>query len=373
MNRSSLLSPILILICIWPPTAFSQPAHDEKTTENDRPRVEVKISDVSAPGTDQALKVVEFEAASVGRTMKYMVLLPEGYETSKGSYPALYLLHGLFQNYTIWSAMGVPDYVKRYSLIVVMPDAGNSWYVNWSESPEGELDNWEDLIVNDIIPSVDRIFRTVPSREGRAINGLSMGGYGAMTIGLRHPMMFSSIGSHSGALGYARNARRYLETGEGPGPNVVPPQIADDRDAQVSGLLRIPGFTTQQERHPKGTAFATLEECDAHDPFFLIRTVPPQRLPHIYLDCGLDDRLLRVTQEFASLLLVNGIPFTYGQTPGDHHPSYWAREMAQSIAVQYAILERNTGAWEYHQSINEAAAEAEAQLEELQQETPNGP
>jgi len=117
----------------------------------------------------------------------------------------------------------------------------------------------------------------------------------------------------------------------------------------------------QHERYPNGTAFMTVEECNAYDPFFLISRVPTRYLPHIYIDCGLDDTLLGVSQEFVTHLLANNIPFTYGQTPGEHRPSYWTREVAQSIAVQYAVLERIVRVWEYRQA--EAAAAAEAATE----------
>src|SRR5690606_39300703 len=65
------------------------------------------------------------------------------------------------------------------------------------------------------------LFRS--SREGRAISGVSMGGYGALTIGLRHPSMFCSIGAQSGALDFARSARAKLEAGDPPQRNVAPP------------------------------------------------------------------------------------------------------------------------------------------------------
>ncbi|MCH8205296.1 MAG: hypothetical protein IID09_09035 [Candidatus Hydrogenedentes bacterium] len=378
MIRLSVPFLVLILACICPIAAFGQDEHQHETAESEELDVDVKVYDVNAPDIDQPLKIVEFEAVSIGRLTKYMVLLPEDYETSEKRYPVLYLLHGLLQNYTVWPAMGVPEYVKKYDLIVVMPDAGNSWYINWSQSAEGEYNNWEDFIVYDVIHSVDQVFRTVPSREGRAINGLSMGGYGAITIGLRHPTMFSSIGSHSGALAYARNARVNLETGKTPAPNVIPPPMNDDRDAGVSDLVRIPGFTMQHERYPNGTAFTTVEECNAYDPFFLITKIPARMLPHIYLDCGLDDSLLGVSQEFATQLLANNIPFTYGQSPGEHRPSYWSREVAQSLAVQYAILQRNVRVWEYRQEVAaaEAAAAAEAEDQpggEKPQAPSNGP
>src|SRR5688572_11808047 len=89
-------------------------------------------SAVSAQGL--ALKAVEFSSPAVGRTMKYNIVLPLDYDTSTKRYPVLYLLHGLSQNYTAWGLQnGTPFYAGLYDdLIVVMPDGGNSWYVNWA-------------------------------------------------------------------------------------------------------------------------------------------------------------------------------------------------------------------------------------------------
>jgi S-formylglutathione hydrolase FrmB len=84
------------------------------------------------------LKTVEFASPSVGRTLKYNILLPRSYASSSQRYPVLYLLHGLTQNYTVWGLQnGAPFYAGFYSdLIVVMIDGGNSWYVNWTAADD---------------------------------------------------------------------------------------------------------------------------------------------------------------------------------------------------------------------------------------------
>ena len=157
---------------------------------------------------------VEFHSPAVDRTMKYNVVLPPDYESSDERYPVLYLLHGLTQDYTTWSRLGAPFYAREIGeLIVVMPDGGNSWYVNWAESGEGQKNDWEDHVVRDVVAHVDANFRTIARREGRAIAGLSMGGYGALTMGLRNSEMFISIGSTSGALEHAKQAAERLRVG----------------------------------------------------------------------------------------------------------------------------------------------------------------
>ncbi len=315
--------------------------------------VEVKIYDVHTQHLDRPLKLVEFEAPAIGRVTKYMVLLPADYETSGKVYPVLYLLHGFSQNYTVWPIMGIGSHVGNKDLIVVMPDGGNSWYINWAESEGEELNNWEDFVIYDLIHSVDQTFRTVPAREGRAIAGLSMGGYGALTIGLRHPNLFCSIGSESGALDYARAARTRLEGGEPPIKNEIPAPRDDDRDSNVPDLIKIPGFTMQHERYPHGFAFKTVEDAMKYDPFELVKQVPVKYLPHIYMDCGLDDGLLNTNLEFAALLMANKVPFAYAQTPGAHGANYWTRELATEVNVQYVVLERNVKAWMIRQAAEE--------------------
>ena len=340
------LAAMLILI----PSTFAQ---DTASTDADTSDVvpveeidvEVTIQGIDVPGISQDLRIVDFEALSIGRLTKYMLFLPEGYDAPENQgrrYPVLYLLHGFSQNYTVWPMMGVSQYLDLYTdLIIVMPDAGNSWYINWAESEGGELNNWEDFIIYDVIHNVDQTFRTVPSREGRAISGLSMGGYGALVLGLRHPDMFSSIASHSGALDYARTARKRIEAGEDPMRSTSPLPLGDPREENVPDLIAIPGFTKQHERYPNGVNFKTVEECDSYDPFFLAQNIPAKVLPHIYLDCGLQDGLIATNKEFALLLMNNDIPFTWGQSPGEHRPSYWGREVAQSLGTQYSVLQRN--------------------------------
>src|SRR5215831_9056604 len=84
------------------------------------------------------VKTVEFSSEAVGRKMKYNIVLPEKYEQSTDRYPVLYLLHGYSSNYRAWARMSVPEYAHAYDLIVVMPDVGNSWYINWAVSEEGQ-------------------------------------------------------------------------------------------------------------------------------------------------------------------------------------------------------------------------------------------
>jgi putative tributyrin esterase len=291
-----------------------------------------------APAQAPPVKTVEFTSEAVGRKMKYNLVLPAKYEQTTDRYPVLYLLHGLTSNYTAWARMGVQDYARALDLIVVMPDVGNSWYVNWARSEDGQKNRWEDAIIKDLIGHVDATYRTIAKREGRAINGLSMGGYGGLMLGLKHPDLFCSIGTHSGAIAYARQVGERLKSGqELPRPMREPSTMADPR-------IAIEGFSSQAERTPKGQIFVTAEDAAAYDPFQIVLKVPREKLPHIYIDCGTEDRLIAANQEFLKLLMEKKIPFTYAQSEGGHTAPYWTREVGHSMAVQYALIQRHLAA-----------------------------
>jgi putative tributyrin esterase len=289
------------------------------------------------PAFGQALPVqtVEFASQAVGRKMKYNIVLPAKYEQTTDRYPVLYLLHGYSSNYTAWARLKVPEYARAFDLIVVMPDAGNSWYVNWAKSEDGQKNQWDDYFVKDLIGHVDATYRTLAKREGRAINGLSMGGYGGLVLGLKHPELFCSIGSHSGAVAIAKQAGERLK--EGQGPALRKRTLSDKPDPRIG----VEGFSSQVERSPKGQMFATAEDAAANDPFQLVLKVPRDKLPHIYVDCGTEDRLIEGSRAFVKLLMDHKIPFTYAESGGGHTAPYWAREVGHSMAVQYTVIQRN--------------------------------
>ncbi len=307
------------------------------------------LSLATAALAQEQVRTVEFYSPAVDRTMKYNILLPAEYDSSDERYPVLYLLHGRSQNYTAWSSQGAPVYAGLFSdLIVVMPDGGNSWYINFAESGGGQRNNWEDHIVRDIVGYVDGNYRTIALREGRAIAGLSMGGYGSLTLGLRHPEMFVSIGSTSGALSHGRDAARRLR-GEPArrraGRQRSPEEQAarDERDRRPNPDIGIDGFSTQIERNPEGRPFLTAEDADAYDPFTLIHQVRPEQLPHIYLDSGTEDRLIGDARELAQVLFEKDIQFDFMQMAGGHNGAYWTQSIGHIMSIQYEVMRRALG------------------------------
>src|SRR5262249_2328675 len=125
------------------------------------------------------------------------VILPEG--NHKPPFAVYYLLHGLSDDHTIWTRRtSIERYAANLPLIVIMPDGERGFYTDAKEGPK-----FETAPIHDLIGFVDQRFQTKPERAGRCIGGLSMGGYGAVKLALKHPDMFVSANSHSGALAWA--------------------------------------------------------------------------------------------------------------------------------------------------------------------------
>lgn len=307
---------------------------------------------VAAP-IPPGMETVDFFSPAVQRRMKFDIVLPQDYYSSDERYPVLYLLHGYMQNYTVWGRNLAAAYYARKlnDLILVLPDAGNSWFINYAVSEDGQTNNWEDHIIKDVIGYVDANFRTEARREGRAIAGLSMGGFGAYSLGLRHPEMFVSLGSTSGALSHARTAAAAISSGISGGTDTrsSAPRDSerqariDEADAFISKIIDIPGFSTQDERTPKGIDFETAEQAEAYDPFAIIYNVPRSQMPHLYMDAGTEDGLVNEARELAQLLMLNDVPFDYMQSEGRHNSEYWRRSIGHMLTIQHEVMQRALG------------------------------
>lgn len=276
-----------------------------------------------SPGAERSFSLVSFESPSVERRIALTIIVPEGYEDSQRRYPVLYLLHGRGGDENSWLDMGATQYAAQYEMIVVMPSMTPSWYVNWTQSRAGQKNDWADCVTRDLIGYVDSHYRTVASREGRAISGMSMGGYGALTLGFLNPDLFCSVSSIAGGLRFIDKLRDHLR-GQGPDP-LYPDKVRESKREMY-------------ERTPLGRMVTTLEECDAIDPFKLVLKVPRDRLPDIRIDCGVRDNLLEYSQRFARLLMEHKITFTFGQAPGGHNADYGARVLGDTMAHQYGAM-----------------------------------
>ena len=243
----------------------------------------------SAPAAGQQVLTREFTSKALGRVVQYRIILPASYAQEARRYPVLYLLHGLSGSFADWeSRTNLGHYAEKYKMIIAMPDAGDSWYVNSATNPN---DRYEDFIVEDFIPEIESHWRVLRVPHRRAIAGLSMGGYGAMKFALRHPGMFAVAGSISGAMD-------------------APGELAMERPDFASKLSEVFGNAGSETR-------------TQNDVYALAREARPLETLYFYVDCGNADWALASNREFAKILSERKFQYEYHETPGVHSWRYW--------------------------------------------------
>lgn len=247
---------------------------------------------------------VEFESSALARTGKYRLLLPPGYSESSHRYPLLLLLHGVFGGSENWETLtNLSRYAGAADLIIAMPDAGNSWYVNSATKPQ---DRFEEFIIQDLLNDVESRWRTLRSSHRRAIAGLSMGGYGALKFAIKHPDTFAIAASISGAF----NGPVDLESNRA--------DLAED----LKRAFGAPGSTTRRD----------------NDLFQLLTSGNPKQSPYFYLDCGVGDEFCDVNRRLAATLRQVGARYEYHEVPGDHSWQYWDHRISVVLPVIDKVL-----------------------------------
>lgn len=267
------------------------------------------LAALAAPAAAKDYETVTFKPAHLGgMQVNFNVILPHDYAGSARRFPVLYLLHGYTGHYSDWvTRTHLIDYAKPYEEIIIMPEDQNGWYVdNYADPKLG----WQSYIIDDLIPYVDSHYRTVASRKGRAIAGLSMGGYGAMLLGLKYHQLFAAVASLSGVLASAEPAFEEAL----PVSNSIHTVIEED-----FGPLNNP-----QRR--------------ANDPFELIREIPITELPDLYLAIGSSDELLQMNRDFVKILSEYRIPYHYCEVPGKHEWPVWDSQVQRVLALQAPII-----------------------------------
>jgi len=148
------------------------------------------------------LSTIEFDSTALGRKTNFNVFVPDG---GKRHYPVLYVQHGLGDTFaTFCDRTDIQQCVEGLELIVVMPDAGESWFCN-DPRPDGLA--WEDHLAIELVDHVDASFPTIATREGRGQAGFSMGGYGAMMFAMKHPARFSVVSVNAGSFAFGHELR----------------------------------------------------------------------------------------------------------------------------------------------------------------------
>ncbi len=228
---------------------------------------------------------VEIFSTAMHRYIKAVVIKPANYDSSVMRYPVVYLLHGYDGNYSNWIAK-VPElkkYADTYQTLIVCPDGAiASWYF---DSPADTAYRYETHISTEVVHYIDKHYRTIADKTHRAITGLSMGGHGALYLGLRHSGTFGAAGSLSGGLDIGPIRNKYE----------IYKRIGDTLSAQywhhysVINLIENKTNTGLQ----------------------------------ILFDCGNRDIFIDANRRLHQKMLQLNIPHTYIERPGNHGWNYW--------------------------------------------------
>ena len=185
-----------------------------------------------------------------------------------------------------------------------MPEGNDRWYTDSASVPANK---YESYILQELIPDVEKRFRASGERGGRAIAGLSMGGYGALKFGVKHPEMFVFAASMSGAL-----------------------DAASWTEADLKGLDFIwrtlqPVFGAEKSE--------TRAANDLRKLYSELNAQKIAALPYVYVDCGTEDQLLEINRSFADVLTKQKIPHEYRQLPGTHSWTYWDSQVQEVLRI----------------------------------------
>jgi enterochelin esterase-like enzyme len=220
-----------------------------------------------------------FSSRISGSDQAYIIYLPPCYDLTSVQYPTLYLLHGSEHDETHWESLGLFQIMdegirsgKFAPAIIVLPGGDDNLFMNTSGGPA----SFEVQIVEELMPIVDRTFRTDPRPEMRAIGGISRGGVWSLEIGFHNPKDFAIVGGHSACLNV----------------NTAPPE------------------------------FDPLKMTD----------LPTLKTQRIWLDAGDTDYCQPGVEALHEALADSGVAHTYQLWSGAHDDSLWAAHLADYLA-----------------------------------------
>jgi enterochelin esterase-like enzyme len=229
---------------------------------------------------------------------KYAIYLPPGYETSQRSYPVLYLLHGSGDDQTGWVQFGEVQLIAdkaiaegtATAMIIVMPD-GNTGRRGYFNTVKGDW-RYEDFFFQELMPYVEKTYRTKTEKRYRAISGLSMGGGGTLMYALHHPELFSSACPLSASTGpiTLEDMRRNLSREN---PNLPDTTVASYYN-RYSALALVNNIADSVKKSVRW-----------------------------YIDCGDDDFLFEGNALLHIAMRKKEIPHEYRTREGGHTWTYW--------------------------------------------------
>lgn len=267
------------------------------------------------PFAQSAGKVIEGQTITskiLGKPVRYSVYLPADYDHSERMYPVVYLLHGYTDNDSGWLQFGE---VNRYAdqgiaegtlppMIIIMPDAGVSWYIN---SYDGAV-KYEDFFIQEFMPQIEKTWRIKAEKQFRGVAGLSMGGYGTLIYALKYPELFAAAAPLSAAVSDDESMRT----------------MDDNTWAQIFGPLF--------GRKLSGTDRLTAAWY-ANSPLKMIEEKPLESLRQVryWIDCGDDDFLTIGNSQLHIALTRKGVPHEFRVRDGAHTWTYWRTGITDAL------------------------------------------
>lgn len=214
--------------------------------------------------------------------------------------PVLYLLHGMGGNHTAWMRKtSIERYAERYGLAVIMPSTDLAWYTDTTY----DMKYW--TFVSEELPQLCQAFfpQLTKQREKTYAAGLSMGGYGALKLGLRQPERFAAVASLSGPLALGENNEALL----------------DIRSAAYwEGI------------------FGPLEAIrgSENDPLYLVDQLAAsgKESPRLFIACGEQDYLFEANQAIVAKLEQTQLPYEFQSGPGEHNWVFWDEWIQRALA-----------------------------------------
>lgn len=254
-----------------------------------------------------SVQPVPFFSGALYARKSCFVYLPSSYESTDREYPVVYLLHGMYGSESDWLLKGNAEATLNRMMqagelgecIVVFPNDGGygqgTFYIDWYDG----TGNFEQYIVDDLVPFIDETFRTIKDKQYRYVGGLSMGGFGAFSLALRNPGVFGAAASLSGALGSLR-------------------------------LMPYPNFARSEFPRMFGPRHG--ERVQAHDQLLLTAALHASvDRPHLYFDCGKEDYLYEYNAAFNRHLDEIGYPHVYTEYLGEHNWAYWTEHLPDAL------------------------------------------